>query len=156
MAGTSENDTGSAPKRRTRTVSTLTREQLRRKRDLDRQAQRALRERTRSRIQVLEDELAALQSARSQRESLLSKEIRDLQEANEGLRQRLGLVHRITGQLSQSNVEENGSMVWDHDGDGMMQAEGDVGAETNEASSVSGMCSAIGSVQFLSIRPGLT
>ncbi|KFY74655.1 hypothetical protein V499_05318 [Pseudogymnoascus sp. VKM F-103] len=76
-------------KRRVRTVSSLTQEQVRKKRDNDREAQRAFRERTKMRIHVLEDELAALKAERRELEGSKASELQVLIDDNRALRSQM-------------------------------------------------------------------
>ena len=76
-------------KRRHRTTTTLTEEQLSQKRHVDRKAQRALRQRTKSRIQDLEDELTQLRAKSKGQDESLRQEIAALQKRNTWLESRL-------------------------------------------------------------------
>ena len=90
---------------RVRTISTLTQEQVQRKRDTDRKAQRALRQRTNSRIQALEEQLAVLKAERSQADHITTAKINRLRQINEDLRRRLGSVGATVGDVSLSEVD---------------------------------------------------
>ncbi|KAL1619753.1 hypothetical protein SLS56_009954 [Neofusicoccum ribis] len=85
---------GAPPRRRRRVVASLTDQQAQRKRDLDRRAQRALRERTKTRIQELEESLDQLKSLHAHRERASEDQIRVLQQENRALRACLGNVGR--------------------------------------------------------------
>lgn len=85
----SESNTNRLPKRRQRNISSLTQQQRLHKRDLDRKAQRALRQRTKSRIQDLEADLAQLRASSSEQDSKAQEEIRSLREENRCLKSRL-------------------------------------------------------------------
>lgn len=74
-----------ATKRR-RVTSGLTAQQVTHKRELDRKAQRALRDRTKTRIQDLEDDLARLKESRSQAEQAMLEDIQRLREQNRQLK----------------------------------------------------------------------
>ena len=92
---------------RVRTISTLTQEQVQRKRDTDRKAQRALRQRTNSRIQALEEQLAVLKAERSQADHITAAKISSLRQINEDLRRRLGSVGAMVGDVSLSEVDRD-------------------------------------------------
>ncbi|CRL29856.1 Protein of unknown function DUF3425 [Penicillium camemberti] len=77
-----------APARATgkRTVTGLTASQIQHKRDLDRKAQRALRQRTKLRIQELENDIARFRASFSQREQTMIDEIQLLRDQNRKLK----------------------------------------------------------------------
>ena len=91
-------DDNPAPKKRVRTVSTLNQEQVRKKRENDREAQRAFRERTKNRIQILEAELSELRSEREKQGGNVSQEVKGLREENAALKQQLRQISAIIGQ----------------------------------------------------------
>ncbi|KFZ03729.1 hypothetical protein V502_10712 [Pseudogymnoascus sp. VKM F-4520 (FW-2644)] len=104
-------------KRRVRTISTLTQEQVRKKRDNDREAQRAFRERTKTRIHVLEDEVAALKAECRTLERSKAPELQALIEDNRALRsqiQRLTQLARPLVSLLTSDTDNAGDGV-DHE-----------------------------------------
>lgn len=80
-------------RKRIRTISNLTEEQIRKKRAADREAQRAVRERTKSRIHHLEQQLATLQPAAQDDHT---KEVQELRRENQYLKDRLRRVHELT------------------------------------------------------------
>jgi hypothetical protein len=71
--------------RGTRTVSTLTEEQIHRKRSVDRKAQRAFRQRTKECISNLERQVVELRQSSTRRESQLQRELQTLREHNKKL-----------------------------------------------------------------------
>ncbi|PLB50100.1 hypothetical protein P170DRAFT_473675 [Aspergillus steynii IBT 23096] len=73
-------------RRKPRTVSSLTAQQIQHKRDLDRKAQRELRQRARSRVLDLEQDLARAKASSSERERSMMDEIQNLREENRRLR----------------------------------------------------------------------
>lgn len=81
--------------RRVRTTNNLTEEQLSHKRHLDRKAQRALRQRTKSRIQDLEAELAELKAKADGQTELLQEELTALREKNKRLESRLQQILKL-------------------------------------------------------------
>lgn len=85
----SESNANRLPKRRQRKISSLTQQQRLHKRDLDRKAQRALRQRTKSRIQDLEADLVQLKASSSEQDCKAQEEIRLLREENLCLKSRL-------------------------------------------------------------------
>ena len=91
-------DSPAAPPRpvrkRVRTISNLTEEQIRKKRAADREAQRAVRERTKSRIHTLEQQLAT--SEQSHIVNSLTKEVEELRRENQHLKDCLRRVHNLT------------------------------------------------------------
>jgi phage I-like protein len=84
-----ESNNNELPRRRQRMISSLTQQQRQHKRDLDRKAQRALRQRTKSRIQDLEADLTRLKASSSQRATIALEELRLLREENQSLKSRL-------------------------------------------------------------------
>jgi len=83
----------------TRSVSALTQAQLDRKRANDRQAQRAIRERTKSQIAKLEKRVAELQSAEYR-----DATIRGLREKNEALETE---IQRLKSELDQARMGQS-------------------------------------------------
>lgn len=81
--------------RRVRTITSLTEEQLSHKRHLDRKAQRALRQRTKSRIQDLEAELAEIRAQADGQGELLRQELANLRERNKWLEARLQQILKL-------------------------------------------------------------
>jgi hypothetical protein len=71
MADEHTTNTSPVPKKRARTVSALTQDQVQHKRIVDRRAQRAFRQRTKDCIANLEQQFAELQETCSQKESEL-------------------------------------------------------------------------------------
>ena len=85
-------------------ISSLSAQQVQQKRDLDRKAQRAMRERTKARIQVLEDDLARLKASCSQGEQSMLAEIQYLRDQNQRLKSSLESIGRFAFEgISQSN-----------------------------------------------------
>ena len=93
-------------KRRLRSISNLTQQQLLHKRDLDRKAQGALRQRTKSRIQDLEDELEQLKAKSDEQNSALKQELHSLQEKNEWLEACLKQIVKLASDSSYSDPNE--------------------------------------------------
>ncbi|KAK8162542.1 hypothetical protein BKA80DRAFT_329783 [Phyllosticta citrichinensis] len=90
----------------TRSVSTLTAAQLERKRANDREAQRAIRQRTKDHIENLERrvaELTARESATGKIDEILSRN-QDLEQENAILRQRLNHAMTALGQASENSI----------------------------------------------------
>ncbi|KAL2834560.1 hypothetical protein BJY01DRAFT_83820 [Aspergillus pseudoustus] len=102
---------GSRVRRRPpRKVSSLTAQQVQHKRDLDRKAQRALRQRVKSRMQDLEDDLTRAKSDCSVREQKMMEEIQLLREENRKLRSYLDSI----GQFAINGAAgENGALIDD-------------------------------------------
>lgn len=94
--------------RRSRTISNLSQQQLQHKRDLDRKAQRALRQRTKSRIQELSDDIARLKASSSERETAMIDELQALREQNRQLKMRLEHISRLAANHDSS---ENGTEI---------------------------------------------
>ncbi|RDW76950.1 hypothetical protein BP6252_05003 [Coleophoma cylindrospora] len=92
-------------KKRVRKVSNMSQEQVRAKRDQDREAQRAFRERLKTRIQALEEELAA-EKAKHNTE-LLTDTLASLQRENQELRDQLRRIHDITGSPAGAREREH-------------------------------------------------
>lgn len=101
------------PRRRQRTIAALTDLQLRHKRDLDRKAQRALRQRTKSRIEDLEQEVEQLKLASTAQESKLTERIQILQDQNRILSLRLEQIGRLAvfTNLHASSKSPNGIQI---------------------------------------------
>lgn len=72
-------------KKRTRAISTLTEEQRRQKREVDRRAQRAFRQRTKDCISNLEQQHLQLQESSRETESQLRRELQILHDQNQKL-----------------------------------------------------------------------
>ncbi|KAK4869548.1 hypothetical protein LT330_005930 [Penicillium expansum] len=92
-----------APTRATgkRTVNGLTASQIQHKRDLDRKAQRALRQRTKLRIQELESDIARFRASFSQREQTMIDEVQLLRDQNRKLKCSLENIRKYAlGELS--------------------------------------------------------
>lgn len=92
--------------RKPRTVSSLTTQQIQHKRDLDRKAQRTQRQRAKSRVQDLEQDLARVKSCLSDRERSMMDEVQSLREENRRLRSCLKSIGQFA--FSGVSVEENG------------------------------------------------
>lgn len=105
MSETDVNRRGS--KRRPRTVATLTEHEIQHKRDLDRRAQRAYRQRTKTRIEDLENDLSRTQASRSDRENKLLQELQYLREQNRHLKSCLQSI----GQFALDSVANDGSLT---------------------------------------------
>lgn len=110
----SDSETNTAPpqntrnarnRRKPRTVSSLTAQQIRHKRDLDRKAQRALRQRAKSRTQDLENDLALAKSCSSDRERRMMDEIQSLRHEIRRLGSCLESIAEFA--LGGTSVEEN-------------------------------------------------
>ena len=95
-------------RRRQRTTSALTDQQLQHKRNLDRKAQRALRQRTKSRIEDLEQEVEHLRLSGATQEAELNARIQTLQQQNCVLAQRLEQI----GQLTVLHDMHDGAAGW--------------------------------------------
>ncbi|KAK1763971.1 hypothetical protein QBC33DRAFT_548450 [Phialemonium atrogriseum] len=93
-AENSRNNAATARARKSRAVSDLSLQQIEHKRDLDRRAQRALRQRTKGRIQELEEALSQAQTARAAHDHSLETELRRLREENHHLKARLNSIAR--------------------------------------------------------------
>ena len=91
MAGAGSSSKKRASRAGTRSVSTLSAAQLERKRANDREAQRAIRQRTKEHIEKLEKRIAELSSGSESNEQLLGalKRNKELEEENEILRTNL-------------------------------------------------------------------
>jgi hypothetical protein len=90
-----EVDSG-APKKRNRAVSDLTEEQIQQKRRIDRQAQRAFRQRTRDRISDLERHTVELQESFIRKEAQLQRDLQALRTHNRELVRRLASIAEIS------------------------------------------------------------
>lgn len=88
---TASSSTGSTAKRRrrSRTVANLSDEQIQQKRDQDRKAQRALRERNKNRVEFLEDALTRLKADQADQAATWEAQTRRLQEEVSHLRSQL-------------------------------------------------------------------
>lgn len=93
-------------RRRVRTITNLTEEQRLHKRHQDRKGQRAMRERTKSRIQDLESELAELKAKSDTQDTLLKQELVSLRERNTQLESRLQQILRLATNLNSSAEDE--------------------------------------------------
>ncbi|KAL4876846.1 hypothetical protein BJY04DRAFT_222694 [Aspergillus karnatakaensis] len=93
--------------RRERKVSSLTAQQVQHKRDLDRRAQRALRQRVKSRMQDLEDDLTRARADCSVRERELMEEVQQLREENRKLKSYLDSIAQFA--QTGASVTENGT-----------------------------------------------
>lgn len=94
--------------RRSRTISNLSQQQLQHKRDLDRKAQRALRQRTKSRIQELSDDITRLKASSSEREAAMIDELQAVREQNRQLKMRLEHISRLAANHDSS---DNGTEI---------------------------------------------
>ncbi|KAH6663989.1 hypothetical protein F5X68DRAFT_265954 [Plectosphaerella plurivora] len=81
--------TKTKPKRRSRIVSNLTRQQAQLKRDQDRRAQRALRQRNKDRIESLEAALSRMSSSQAEEAAARDERLRTLVEENRQLQARV-------------------------------------------------------------------
>ncbi|OJJ08267.1 hypothetical protein ASPVEDRAFT_89496 [Aspergillus versicolor CBS 583.65] len=116
------NPTSSTPitrSRRNRQVSALTAHQAQHKRDLDRKTQRALRQRVKSRLQDLEDDLARAKADCSVRERNLMKSVQSLRDENRKLRSYLDSI----GQFALNWAAEGGNGDDDDNGAAVDEAE---------------------------------
>jgi hypothetical protein len=84
------------PKKRVRKVSNTSQDQLRAKRDQDREAQRAFRERSRLRIPALEQELAIMRANQHNHNGVGLEAIANLQRENRKLKDQLRRIHKIS------------------------------------------------------------
>ena len=82
-------------RRKPRTVSHLEPARLQRKRQVDRRAQQALRERTKSHVQALEAEIASLRRSSEQCEREHRTQLETLQEQNARLREKLDRISKL-------------------------------------------------------------
>jgi hypothetical protein len=125
MAG----ERSSSKPQRVRTISSLTQEQAQRKRDSDRKAQRALRQRTNSRIQALEEQLAVLKAERIQENNTSTTKIKALRKDNEDLRRHLRRMGAVVADGIVQDTNDN-----DSDKDGMTyQRTGDYHASVSSS-----------------------
>ncbi|KAJ5753584.1 Polyketide synthase enoylreductase [Penicillium nucicola] len=83
-----------------RTISGLTAAQITHKRELDRKAQRAMRQRTKHRIEELENDIAVFKNSFSQREKSMIEEIQLLRDQNRQLKSSLESI----GQFAIGNI----------------------------------------------------
>ncbi|KAJ5378263.1 Polyketide synthase enoylreductase [Penicillium cataractarum] len=90
-----------AAKRR-RTTSGLTAQQIQHKRELDRKAQRALRDRTKARIQELENDLARIKASHTPSDQAILEELQRLREENRQLKACLESI----GQFAAEGLEQ--------------------------------------------------
>lgn len=89
-------------KKRARTVSDLTEDQIRQKRSVDRKAQQAYRQRTKDRIAELEKRLADVQETSRQQQVHLKSEVETLRERNARLKRCLdSIVHLASSTIGQ-------------------------------------------------------
>ncbi|KAL5329682.1 hypothetical protein ACEPPN_003197 [Leptodophora sp. 'Broadleaf-Isolate-01'] len=102
-------DDNPAPKKRVRTISNLSDEQVRKKRENDREAQRAFRERTKNRIQILEDELSELRSERELHGAGSIQELKALRDENAALRDQIRRISEIVSPGASSSDQEGGT-----------------------------------------------
>lgn len=101
--------------RRNRKVSALTAHQVQQKRDLDRKAQRALRQRVKSRLQDLEDDLARAKADCSVRERNLMESVQQLRDENRKLRSYLDSIGQFAlngaAEVDNGDDDDNGGAV---------------------------------------------
>lgn len=101
--------------RRNRKVSALTAHQVQQKRDLDRKAQRALRQRVKSRLQDLEDDLARAKADCSVRERNLMESVQQLRDENRKLRSYLDSIGQFAlngaAEVDNCDDDDNGGAV---------------------------------------------
>ncbi|KAK5168189.1 uncharacterized protein LTR77_006757 [Saxophila tyrrhenica] len=95
LAGVGEPTIKPKQRRKPRAVSHLEPERLQRKRQVDRKAQAALRDRARSRVQTLEAEVELLSKTAEQRERHHVAQVTALQEQNTRLRERLDSIAHL-------------------------------------------------------------
>ena len=98
-------------RRRQRTIAALTDQQLQHKRNLDRKAQHTLRQRNKSRIEDLEQELVKFKLSKTTHETESSRRIAILQDQNRILSRRLEQIGRLTipNHLHGSLTSRNGA-----------------------------------------------
>lgn len=93
-------------KKRARTISNLTEKQIQHKREVDRKAQRAFRQRTKDCLANLEEQHARLQETSRETEARLRREMQELHEENQRLLQRLeSILDVASGATNRSSVE---------------------------------------------------
>lgn len=98
--------TAPAPKRR-RITSGLTAQQIQHKRELDRKAQRASRDRTKARIQELENDLARIKASHTPSDQSIFEELQSLREENRRLKACLESIGQFaTDGLEQARVSQ--------------------------------------------------
>jgi exonuclease VII large subunit len=102
-------------KKRSRTISNLTEEQIRHKRDVDRRAQRASRQRTKDCIARLEQQYLQLQETSRETEAQLRQEIQALHAQNQSLLRCLDSIVDLASTVTREH--SSGSVV--NDGAGM-------------------------------------
>ena len=85
-------DSDSGARKRARTISSLTEEQIRHKRNVDRKAQRAFRQRTKDGVCNLELQIAQLQKTADEREARFQQQLSALSGDNEILFQCLSRI----------------------------------------------------------------
>ncbi|KAH7361739.1 hypothetical protein B0T11DRAFT_279439 [Plectosphaerella cucumerina] len=88
-SGPTNGASATKPKRRSRMISNLTRQQAQHKRDQDRRAQRALRQRNKDRIESLEIALSRLSSSHAEEAAARDDRLRTLVEENRQLQARV-------------------------------------------------------------------
>lgn len=112
--------TSAQPSTGRRIVSSLSASQIQHKRDLDRKAQRALRQRTKIRIQELENDLSRFKESVSEREKAMIEENRQLREENRHLKVSLQKIGQFAlGKISKDTEicpTRNGSLGDIHEG----------------------------------------
>lgn len=117
-SGVNENDGQAGSARRSRTVSNLSQEQIQHKRNVDRKAQRALRLRTKSRIQDLENTIATIKAASLERENLMSEQLQILREQNRLLTERLERISKFAtcDESLENGTESDANSHWSEEG----------------------------------------
>ncbi|RNJ59131.1 hypothetical protein D7B24_003224 [Verticillium nonalfalfae] len=125
---TSPPSTSAKPQRRSRAVSNLTRQQVQHKRDQDRRAQRALRERNKTRVESLESTITCLKSTHAEEIAAQERAIKNLNDEVRQLRQQIqqlsasgtatstGLHASVTPSASWTSPSEDLPVVEDEDG----------------------------------------
>ncbi|KAJ4985453.1 BZIP transcription factor [Stagonosporopsis vannaccii] len=83
------------PKKRARVISSLTEEQLQHKRNVDRKAQRAFRQRTKDSIEKLEQQLASINQKAAESDAKLQQELAAVRRSNQTLQQCLERISEL-------------------------------------------------------------
>lgn len=92
-------------KKRARAISDLNEEQIQHKRNVDRKAQRAFRQRTKDSIERLEQQVAHLQQTADEREDRFRQDLSTLQGSNSTLRQCLEQISELASTAVRSMVD---------------------------------------------------
>ncbi|KAJ8116191.1 hypothetical protein OPT61_g2340 [Boeremia exigua] len=124
------------PKKRARIISSLTEEQLQHKRNVDRKAQRAFRQRTKDSIEKLEQQLASLNQKAAESDAKLQRELAAVRKSNQTLEQCLERISELASTairaIAHGNDTERDSTSGDSPGHSMVAHPVDV-SHQNEA-----------------------